>query len=70
VGALLRLEVWVESRDGPRKIWAGARLIDPLTNRVHCTGRGLSILSQPDDTDNALGAATGSDTMTGTEVLV
>ena len=45
VGSLLRLEAWIERREGPRKIWACCKLVDPETDQVHCTAKGLFLLS-------------------------
>ncbi len=47
VGQLLQVEAWIERRDGPRKVWVGCRLFDPLspTETVHCTAKGLFLLS-------------------------
>ena len=45
VGSLLRIEAWIERREGPRKIWACCKLVDPETEQVHCTAKGLFLLS-------------------------
>lgn len=47
VGSLLQVEAWIEKREGPRKVWVGCRLVDPSspTETVHCTARGLFLLS-------------------------
>jgi hypothetical protein len=45
VSSLLKLEAWVERREGPRKIWICARLSNELDGSIHCLGRGLFLLS-------------------------
>jgi hypothetical protein len=52
VGSLLRLESWVNRRDGKRKLWIHARLSDPHTHDVHCEGNGLFLLN-PEHVDEA-----------------
>jgi hypothetical protein len=42
-GSLLKVEAWVERREGPRKIWASCRLTD-ADGTVYCTGKGLVLL--------------------------
>jgi acyl-coenzyme A thioesterase PaaI-like protein len=48
VGSLLRLEAWVQRREGKRKIWVGAKLVDPTDGSVHCTAKGLFLISRED----------------------
>jgi hypothetical protein len=43
-GAVLKLEANILRREGPRKVWIAARLIDPITNDVFCTADGLFLL--------------------------
>ena len=45
VGSILKLESWVERREGSRKIWICAKLTDPEDNTEYCTSRGLFLLS-------------------------
>jgi acyl-coenzyme A thioesterase PaaI-like protein len=45
VHAVLKLEAWVHRKEGRRKFWIHARLVDPTTDCVHCTGEGLFLLS-------------------------
>ena len=54
VGSTLKLEAWVERREGARKIWICAKLSDPSDDTVHCTARGLFLLSpEPTVPDNS-----------------
>jgi hypothetical protein len=54
VGSTLKLEAWVERREGARKIWICAKLSDPADDTVHCTARGLFLLSpEPTVPDNS-----------------
>ena len=43
-GSLLKIEAWVERREGPRKVWAECRLSDADDGTVYCTGKGLVLL--------------------------
>lgn len=46
VDSVLRLAAWVKKRDGPRKFWISARLVDPDSDAcVYCEGEGLFLLS-------------------------
>jgi hypothetical protein len=44
VGSTLRLEAWVDRKEGSRKYWIKARLSDPLTGDLHCDGDGLFLM--------------------------
>ncbi len=45
VGSLLRLEAWIERKEGNRKYWIGARLLNAETHDIHCEGTGLFLAS-------------------------
>lgn len=46
VDSVLKLEAWVKKREGARKYWIGARLVDPTNETcVYCEGEGLFLLS-------------------------
>eukprot|EP01034_Spumella_vulgaris_P031597 gene31597-39033_t len=45
VGSTLKLEAWVNRKEGARKYWITSRLSDPLTGDVHCEAEGLCLLS-------------------------
>jgi hypothetical protein len=36
VGSVLRLESWVRRKEGRRKFWIDARLVDAVSGAVHC----------------------------------
>eukprot|EP01039_Chlorochromonas_danica_P008318 gene8318-9170_t len=44
VGSMLRLESWVNKKEGQRKYWIHSRLSDPVTHEVYCEGNGLFLL--------------------------
>lgn len=45
VGSILKLEAWIERREGARKIWICSQLSDPIDGTLHCSARGLFLLS-------------------------
>lgn len=45
MGSLLKLEAWIERREGTRKVWICSKLTDPLDGTLHCSARGLFLLS-------------------------
>ena len=47
VGAVLRVEAAIVRREGRRKVFISARLIDPVTTDVHCECKGIFLLPPP-----------------------
>jgi len=45
VGQVLKLEAWVQRKEGTRKYWIEAQLINPETGDIHCKGSGLFLLA-------------------------
>jgi acyl-coenzyme A thioesterase PaaI-like protein len=46
VDSVLKMEAWVNRREGARKYWIGARLTDPADETcVYCEGEGLFLMS-------------------------
>ena len=45
VGSLLKIEAWIERREGSRKVWICSKLTDPVDGTLHCSARGLFLLS-------------------------
>lgn len=50
VGSTLKLEAWVNRKEGARKYWIGSRLSNSETGDVHCEAEGLFLLS-PDEVE-------------------
>lgn len=46
VGSVLRLEAWVDRKEGNRKYWIKSKLIDHDSGEVHCEGDGLFLASK------------------------
>jgi hypothetical protein len=46
VGSLLKLEAKVLKKEGQRKHWIEAKLIDPFTGEVYSRGEGLFLLNK------------------------
>lgn len=46
VGSVLKLEAWVDRKEGSRKYWIGAKLSDGETNEVYCEASGLFLQSK------------------------
>ena len=44
VGSVLRVEATVSKREGPRKVYIAARLVDPETGALHCECNGLFLM--------------------------
>lgn len=47
VGSLLRVEAVITKREGPRKVFINAKLVNPHTNEIHCECNGLFLLPPP-----------------------
>jgi acyl-coenzyme A thioesterase PaaI-like protein len=45
VNQILKLEAWVQRREGKRKHWIEAQLTNPETGDIHCKGSGLFLLA-------------------------
>jgi hypothetical protein len=45
VRSYLKLDVWIERREGSRKIFVAARLHNPQTGEEHATAKGLFLKS-------------------------
>jgi acyl-coenzyme A thioesterase PaaI-like protein len=46
VGSVLKLEAWVDRKEGERKYWILAKLSDGVTGEVYCDGSGLFLQSK------------------------
>lgn len=46
VGSVLRLEAWVDRKEGSRKFWIKAKLCDEESGEIHCEGDGLFLASK------------------------
>ena len=50
VGSVLKVEAWVNRKEGSRKYWITSKLTHPETNEVYYIAEGLFIRSQSQDT--------------------
>ena len=58
VGSILKLEAWVERREGARKVWICSKLSNPVDGTLHCTARGLFLMSPEALVDDSIGEST------------
>ncbi len=41
VGSILKLEAWVDRKEGGRKYWIKSKLVDEESDEIYCEGEGL-----------------------------
>jgi hypothetical protein len=46
IGSIFKLVATIQRREGERKLWISARLINPFNEEVHCEGVGLFLLNK------------------------